>query len=75
MVCSSFFVQNENILEIQFESPIVSGKRLADESGHSIPPSCTPATYNGECHVNFLRRMPASYGWDWGLAAPSVGIW
>jgi beta-mannosidase len=31
--------------------------------------------YNGECHVNLLRKMQASFAWDWGLAAPSMGIW
>lgn len=31
--------------------------------------------YNGECHINMLRKMQASFGWDWGLAAPSMGIW
>jgi beta-mannosidase len=31
--------------------------------------------YNGECHMNLLRKMQASFAWDWGLAAPSMGIW
>lgn len=31
--------------------------------------------YNGECYINLLRKMQASFAWDWGLAAPSVGIW
>lgn len=25
--------------------------------------------------MNMLRKMQASFGWDWGLAAPSMGIW
>lgn len=25
--------------------------------------------------MNQLRKMQASFAWDWGLAAPSVGIW
>lgn len=40
-----------------------------------VPPSCPPDVYNGECHINLLRKMQASFAWDWGLAAPSVGIW
>lgn len=31
--------------------------------------------YNGECHMNLLRKMQSSFAWDWGLAAPSMGIW
>jgi beta-mannosidase len=25
--------------------------------------------------MNMLRKMQASFAWDWGLAAPSMGIW
>lgn len=25
--------------------------------------------------MNTVRKMQASFSWDWGLAAPSVGIW
>ena len=25
--------------------------------------------------MNLIRKMQASFAWDWGLAAPSVGIW
>lgn len=25
--------------------------------------------------MNLLRKMQASFAWDWGLAAPSMGIW
>lgn len=25
--------------------------------------------------MNIVRKMQASFSWDWGLAAPSVGIW
>lgn len=41
----------------------------------SIPPNCPPMMYHGECHMNLLRKMQASFAWDWGLAAPSMGIW
>lgn len=31
--------------------------------------------HQGECHANFIRKMQASFGWDWGPAFPSVGLW
>ncbi|KAL3081061.1 hypothetical protein niasHT_037529 [Heterodera trifolii] len=43
--------------------------------GHKLPPQCTPPIYNGECHVQFLRKMQANFGWDWGPSFPTVGIW
>lgn len=46
-----------------------------NDSLFKIPPFCVPKNYNGECHVNYLRKMQCSFGWDWGPAFPSVGIW
>ena len=43
--------------------------------GYVIPPACIPKELQGECHANFIRKMQASYAWDWGPAFPSVGIW
>ncbi|WP_407807988.1 glycosyl hydrolase 2 galactose-binding domain-containing protein, partial [Staphylococcus aureus] len=27
------------------------------------------------CHANRIRKMQASFSWDWGPAFASVGIW
>lgn len=40
-----------------------------------VPPSCVLNSGNAECHVNHIRKMQASFSWDWGPAFPSVGIW
>lgn len=48
---------------------------MFQNSVKKIPPFCVPGDYHGECHVNYLRKMQASFGWDWGPAFPSVGIW
>lgn len=66
--------QSNNHLEIQFHSPIEVAKQYAAENNFT-PPECPTNRYNGECHMNQLRKMQASFAWDWGLAAPSVGIW
>lgn len=75
----SELLQNENNLEIRILSPIWAATKRANDL-HSlnmsqVPPKCPPPTYKGECHMNMLRKMQASFGWDWGLAAPSMGIW
>lgn len=64
-----------NKIEVRFLSPILAAKEAAIHFHNSVPPNCVPDYYNGECHVNFLRKMQASFGWDWGPAFPSVGIW
>lgn len=54
---------------------MTGAKDIRDKLDVAIPPECPPASYSGECHVNLIRKMQASFAWDWGLAAPSVGIW
>ncbi|KAG5679138.1 hypothetical protein PVAND_008730 [Polypedilum vanderplanki] len=67
--------EGENHLIINFQSPIEAAKKIKQSLSYSIPPECPPEVYNGECHINLLRKMQASFGWDWGLAVPSMGIW
>lgn len=43
-------------------------------TGHGIPPECPNNVQNGECHVNFLRKVQSSFSWDWGPSFPTVGI-
>lgn len=71
-------LETDNLLEISIQSPISAAMKKADEfkeNNSYIPPNCPNQRYHGECHMNMLRKMQASFSWDWGLAAPSVGIW
>lgn len=63
-----------NTLQVEIENPIKAASNLASKNSFT-PPNCPPGVYNGECHMNFLRKMQASFAWDWGLAAPSAGLW
>ncbi|XP_071743985.1 beta-mannosidase isoform X2 [Lepeophtheirus salmonis] len=78
-ISKKYIKHGENNLEIQFESPIKYSQRMSDKYyskyGYKVLPECTPHEYRGECHVNFIRKMQSSYGWDWGPAYPSMGIW
>lgn len=60
---------------MHFTSPVSAAKAINAKMDRAIPPDCPPEMYNGECHMNLLRKMQASFAWDWGLAAPSMGIW
>lgn len=71
---STLFVQpGENELKVTFISPVESALYRSEK--HFTAPECVPSDYHGECHVNQLRKMQASFSWDWGPAFPSVGIW
>ncbi|KAM3723485.1 putative beta-mannosidase [Dirofilaria immitis] len=69
----------KNYLRIEFKSPIIYAKNKSKEYqrqfGHVIPPVCPVSEFRGECHVNFIRKIQASFGWDWGPSFPTVGIW
>ncbi|XP_074594166.1 beta-mannosidase isoform X2 [Brevipalpus obovatus] len=68
-----------NQLEIRIYSPIAGANNQSSlferKYGYNLPPKCNPPEYDGECHVNMIRKMQASFGWDWGPAFPSMGIW
>uniref|UniRef100_A0A182LSD3 beta-mannosidase n=1 Tax=Anopheles culicifacies TaxID=139723 RepID=A0A182LSD3_9DIPT len=62
-------------LKLEFRSPVVEALARAKDRSLPIVPTCPPNVYHGQCHVNLIRKMQASFAWDWGLAAPSMGIW
>ncbi|XP_014232217.1 beta-mannosidase isoform X1 [Trichogramma pretiosum] len=66
-----------NELKVILESSVLTAKKLFDAQSldYVVYPKCVPEVYNGECHVNHIRKMQASFGWDWGPAFPSMGIW
>ncbi|XP_076638537.1 beta-mannosidase isoform X1 [Colletes latitarsis] len=69
--------KGENVLIVSFSSAVKEAHILYKEQAlkYIVPPICVPVTYNGECHVNHIRKMQASFSWDWGPAFPSMGIW
>ncbi|XP_053698686.1 beta-mannosidase isoform X1 [Sabethes cyaneus] len=63
-------------LRLVIRSPVAVALSMSAGYQHrKIVPECPPKVYNGECHVNLIRKMQASFAWDWGLSAPSMGIW
>lgn len=64
----------DNKIEVRFLSPIEVSAKVASEQPYKIPPDCYNEDY-GDCHVNMIRKMQASFSWDWGPSFPSVGIW
>ncbi|XP_069671590.1 beta-mannosidase-like isoform X2 [Periplaneta americana] len=73
----SVIQSGENHLEVRFQSAITAAQARSEEQAKNyvVPPNCVPKEYRGECHVNFLRKMQASFAWDWGPAFPSAGLW
>lgn len=73
----SVFQEGENSLVVSFSSAVKKAEALYNEQAlkYVVPPVCVPDSYMGECHVNHIRKMQASFSWDWGPAFPSMGIW
>ncbi|XP_046449905.1 beta-mannosidase-like [Daphnia pulex] len=66
-----------NQLRVQFRSPVAVSRNRYEQQlmDYIVPPRCVPPEYQGECHANFIRKMQASFSWDWGPAFPSMGLW
>ena len=57
-----------NLIKIKFDSAPQAAKNIYEKikkEKYSIPPVCTPDVQSGECHANMLRKMQASFSWDW----------
>ncbi|CAG0892589.1 unnamed protein product, partial [Cyprideis torosa] len=68
-----------NSLSLSIASPVDKAaeayKAHEEEYGYPVLPACVPPEYHGECHANMIRKMQASFSWDWGPSFPSSGIW
>lgn len=59
---------NGNHIQVIFESAPVYGQReylRTMMKKYVIPPTCPPQAQQGDCHVNFVRKMQSSFSWDW----------
>jgi beta-mannosidase len=68
----------DNRLVIEFQSPVGYAARAFERQSrerHTVPPACVAPEFRGVCHANHIRKMQSSFSWDWGPAAPSVGLW
>lgn len=57
-----------NSISVNFQSAVLFAKQQHDiivNDSYIIPPECPPGVQKGECHPNFIRKMQASFSWDW----------
>lgn len=51
-----------NKLRIEFKSPVKYALSLSQNYPYPVPVECPPKEFNGECHVNFLRKQQSTFG-------------
>ncbi|MDG1477232.1 MAG: glycoside hydrolase family 2 protein [Vicingaceae bacterium] len=62
----------ENVLEVQFISPINYNKEKYNNYPYKLPSGCE----TGETRVSsFTRKAAYHFGWDWGPRFVTSGIW
>ncbi|KAK7109882.1 beta-mannosidase-like [Littorina saxatilis] len=71
----SFIKQGTNSIRLEFQSATEYAAKQAASYPYTVPPVCPPPEYHGECHVNFIRKTPCSFAWDWGPSFPTQGVW
>ncbi len=62
---TSICLRNDNILRVDFMSPVTYALNQAISYNKTVEPLCTLAVQHGECHVQFIRKEPCSFSWDW----------
>lgn len=64
-------------LDVAFRSPAEYATQKYNEQAvnYIVPPKCVDPAFKGICHANHIRKMQASFSWDWGPAFANLGIW
>ncbi len=60
-----------NTLRVDFTSPIPLMKQL--DAQRRLP--CWNLYHDDFAGKSYVRKMACAFGWDWGLMAPTAGIW
>jgi len=58
-------LQSTNQLRIDFQSPVAYALNQFQAYGQDVKPDCPSGVQHGECHVQFIRKEPCSFSWDW----------
>ena len=58
-------LRSENQLQLNFTSPVIYANEQASLYNDTVMPECPPDVQHGECHVQFIRKEPCSFSWDW----------
>jgi hypothetical protein len=58
-------LKNDNTLLIDFMSPVIYALNQAIAYNKTVQPTCPSSVQHGECHVQFIRKEPCSFSWDW----------
>lgn len=64
-------IEGKNEIEVHFESPRELMKRRQEKQ----PLPAWNLYHPDFAGKSYVRKMACSFGWDWGLAAPTAGIW
>ncbi|CAF4056239.1 unnamed protein product [Rotaria sordida] len=67
-------LHTDNVLRVEFMSPVTYALNQAISYNKTVQPTCPSSVQHGECHVQFIRKEPCSFSWDWGPAFAPIGI-
>jgi beta-mannosidase len=64
-VIRSCLQSDNNQLQIDFQSPVSYALTQAQTYNDTVPPICPPDIQHGECYIQFIRKEPCSFSWNW----------
>jgi beta-mannosidase len=59
------YLQETNQLQVLIHSPVLYALDQSKEYNETVRPECPSYVQYGECHVQFIRKEPCSFSWDW----------
>ena len=71
-------LKGKNKVTVVLMSPIkyasLESLLYKNKFNYAVLPNCYPNVLHGECHSNFIRKEPLSFGWDFGPSFPTQGL-
>ncbi|WP_455716497.1 beta-mannosidase [Anaerosporobacter sp.] len=69
--CADVLIDGENVIRIEFHSPIIYIENHQPEPGKEIHFTACGAMDRNQ----YIRKAHSMFGWDWGPQLPDMGIW
>ena len=49
--------EGDNVLAVSLASPVRYAAQRSEAHSYRVPPDCPPEVQQGQCHVNYIRKV------------------
>ena len=53
----ALLTEGDNVLTVSLASPVRYAAQRSEAHSYRVPPDCPPEVQQGQCHVNYIRKV------------------